>query len=108
MDYHKLEGMTVVQLRDELKKFPDVKISSGTKKDEMLDLLVEKLGIEKPEKKAKSSKAAKTHMDKASIKAKVAALRQEWDSAREAKDKKKANLLRKRIHSLKRRMHKAA
>jgi hypothetical protein len=105
MDYQELEKMTVIKLREEAKKFPDVKGVSGMKKEELLRLLVEKLGIETPEKK---KRPAGKPRDKKALKGKITELRVERDAARAAKDSKRVTLLRRRIHSLKRRVRKIA
>jgi len=60
MDYNELQQMTVIKLREEVKKFPDVKGVTGMKKDELIQLLVDKLGIEVTEKQAKKTKKTKT------------------------------------------------
>jgi hypothetical protein len=107
MDYHALEKMTVQALRDEAKKFPDVKTVAGMKKEELIHLIAEKLGIEKPQKSTKKHKKA-TAMDRAAIEAKIISLREERKAARSAKDKKQASLLRRRLHLLKRRLKRVA
>jgi len=106
MDYHALEKMTVIKLREEVKKFPDVKGVSGMKKDELIQLLVEKLDITVPEKKPKK-KAPSAPKTKAQMKKLIVDLRAQRESLRtDADAKKKVNVLRKRIHSLKRQMRK--
>lgn len=103
MDYQELEKMTVIKLREEAKKFPDVKGVSGMKKEELLRLLVEKLGIETPEKKKRSPEKPR---DKRTLKSKITELKAEREAARAAKDSNRATLLRRRIHSLKRQVRK--
>jgi hypothetical protein len=109
MEYHDLENMTVIKLRDEAKKIPDVKGLTGMKKDELIALLVDHLGIEVPEKQARPKKpvpsAPKT---KESLKQKINELKGERDAARGAGDRKKSNVIRKRIHMLKRQLRKLA
>lgn len=107
MDYHALENMTVAQLREEVKKHPDVASATGMKKEQLVELLAQKLGLEKPLSQVKKTKSAETR-GKNVLKQKIVELKTERGKAREAKDKKKATLLRRRIHSLKRRMGKAA
>jgi len=108
MDYHALEKMTVVQLREEAKT-RDVKGVAGMKKDELISILAEQLGLEKPAAKPKKAKApASAPLDKPAIKQKIAELRAQRNKARESNDKKKVVVLRKRIHSLKRQMQKIA
>lgn len=106
MDYHTLEKMTVTHLREEAKKF-DVKGVTAMKKEELIDFLVEKLGVEKPVRKHRAPKAG-VPLDKKAIKKKLVALREERVKARAEADRKRAALLRRRIHSLKRLMRKIA
>ncbi len=107
MDYNELEQMTVNALREEAKKL-DAKGVSGMKKDELLHLLVEKHGIEVPEKKAKKTKRVPTTQGKAGIKQKIVELKELRDKARSQNDPKKVAALRRWIHTLKRRTRKAA
>lgn len=110
MDYNALENMTVIKLREEAKKLPDVKGVSGMKKDELINLLVEKLEITVPEKKSKKKKKGpSTPLNKAQIKQLIVDLRAQKEAARaDQASKAKVDILRKRIHSLKRRVRKMA
>jgi cell division protein FtsX len=106
MDYNALENMTVIKLREEAKKLPDVKNVGGMNKEELINLLVEKLEITVPEKKTKK-KAASTPKNKVQIKQLIVDLKTQKDAARADKDSKKnVDVLRKRIHSLKRHLRK--
>ena len=109
MDYHALEKMTVVQLREEAKKH-DFKGVTGMKKDELIAALAEKLDLEKPavRPKKKGKKSGAAPLDRAALKAKIAELRGERDKARADNDGKKIEVLRRRLHSLKRRMRRVA
>jgi cell division protein FtsX len=102
MDYRELENMTVIRLREEAKKFPDLKGITGMKKEELIQALVEHLGITVPEKKER--KGARTPASKPSLKKKIAELRTAENAARAEKDRKKVDLLRRRIHSIKHRL----
>lgn len=51
MTLEELQKMTVIKLREEAMKFPDVKGASGMKKDDLIALLCEKLDIKTKEKK---------------------------------------------------------
>jgi hypothetical protein len=108
MDYHALEEMTVVQLREEAKS-RDVKGVTGMKKDELIGILAEQLGLEKPAAKPTKKKAsAGAMLDKPAMKQKIVDLKAQRNNARESNDKKKVVVLRKQIHSLRRRMRKIA
>jgi cell division protein FtsX len=101
MDYHELEKMTVIQLREEAKKFPDLKGVTAMKKDELIHVLVEHLGIAVPEKK---KAAVRAPLGKAAIKKRIAALRTAKSAAHLEHDRKKTGVLRRRIHAAKRRL----
>lgn len=106
MDYHALEKMTVVALRDEAKKH-GMKTTAGIKKEQLVSFLSEKLGIEVP---TTTDKKKKSHveMSKASIKKKIIALKEARAAARSKNDAKTVVLTRRRLHRLKRRMRSAA
>lgn len=63
MTLQELQKMTVVKLREEAIKFPDIKGASAMKKDQLIALLCEKLGIE-PEKKKAAAPATKLSVKK--------------------------------------------
>lgn len=107
MEYHELEHMTVVKLREEAKKL-DVKGTTAMKKEELITLLAEKLGLEKPEPKPKKKRAKGKMLDKDGIKAKIIELKALRDAARAKNDRKQAAMLRRRIHRLNRRMRRIA
>ncbi len=103
MDYHELEKMTVIRLREEAKKYPDVKGVAGMKKEELIHILVERLGIVVPEKDKKSARAP---IDKMTLKTKITELQAAKAAARAEHNRKRANVLRRRIHSIRRRIRK--
>ena len=105
MDYNALEQMTVVKLREEAKK-ADISGTTGMKKEELIEALAEKLGLEKPVRtKRKKSKSAP--LGKAALKQRLAELREQRKQARSAANRKQVQLLRRRIHSTKRRLRRA-
>jgi cell division protein FtsX len=101
MDYHELEKMTVIKLREEAKKFPDLKGVTAMKKEELVHALVEHLGIAVPDKK---HKAASVKLDKSDLRKMMSDLRMSQKAARSKDDRKTVDTLRRRIHSLKRRL----
>ena len=103
MDYHDLEKMTVIQLREEAKKFPDLKGVTAMKKDQLVRALVEHMGITVPEKK---KKAARAPIDKAGLKKRIFDLQAAKAAARAERDRKRIHILRRRIHAAKRRLRK--
>ena len=95
MDYHEIKKMTAVKLREEIAtRFPDTKGVSGMKKDQLVDLLADKLGIEK-------HVHAEVAIDKTAIKQKIKALKKERDAALEAHDKDKLHEIKHAIHKQK-------
>lgn len=108
MDYHELEHMTVVKLREEAKKFDDIKGTTAMKKDELLAILAEKHSLEKPAPKPKKKKAAGKVLGKVEIKSKIVELKALRDAAKAKKARKQVSTLRRRIHGLKRRLNKVA
>lgn len=100
MDYHELEKMTVVKLREEAMKFPDVKGVSAMKKEQLIELLCQKLGIEK------KKKPEALPLNKIEIKQRIKALKIKKQEALAAGDYSKAAFYRRRIHSYKHRLRK--
>lgn len=101
MNYHELEKTTVVRLREMLKeKDPDLKGISGMKKDQLVDLLADKLGVEKPHKVA-------VGIDKTSLKKKIREVKKVRDQAIAAKDREKMRQTREELHKLRRKLRRA-
>jgi hypothetical protein len=107
-----LDKMTVVELREAAKKeIPDIKGVSGMKKDQLLTAVKEARGIkdEKPAKKKKKKTAGpKKEMTIREIKQEIVRLRTEKESIRPEGDKKKIEIIRRRINRLKKMTRKAA
>jgi hypothetical protein len=107
-----LDKMTVVELREAAKKeIPDIKGVSGMKKDQLLAAVKEARGIkdEKPAKKKKKKTAGpKKEMTIREIKQEIVRLRTEKESIRPEGDKKKIEIIRRRINRLKKMTRKAA
>lgn len=101
MEYHELEKMTVAKLREKAHEFPDITGASGLHKDQLIDVLCEKLGVQKPHKVA-------IGVQKTAIKARIHALKKERDAAMAAKDAKLLHATRRKLHRLRRELHKAA
>ena len=108
-----LDKMTVVELREALKEdAPDITGVTGMKKDQLLEALKEVRGIkDKPAaKKKKKKKAAgpKKAMTVSEMKQEIVRLRAERESIRQEGDKKKIEIIRRRINRLKKLTRKAA
>jgi hypothetical protein len=105
--------MTVVELREALKKdAPDITGVTGMKKDQLLEALKEVRGIkDKPAAKKKTKKKTagpKKEMTVSEMKQEIVRLRAERESIRQEGDKKKIEIIRRRINRLKKLTRKAA
>ena len=101
--YDELNAMTVAQLRKVADDIEDERLEGHNTmhKEPLLKALCEVLGIE-----------AHVHhevvgIDKTAIKRRIRALKVERDAAIQARDKKKLKEVRREIHRLKHRIHKA-
>ena len=108
-----LDKMTVVELREALKKdAPDITGVTGMKKDQLLEALKEVRGIkDKPaakKKKKKKTAGPKKEMTVSEMKQEIVRLRAERESIRQEGDKKKIEIIRRRINRLKKLTRKAA
>ena len=95
-----LEKMTTKELKDMALEVANVQGVHGMNKSELLAAIKEAKGIT-DEKKSKA-------IDTRAIKAKIAVLKAEKIKMREAGDKKKIDVLRKRISRLKKKTRRAA
>ena len=108
-----LDKMTVVELREALKKdAPDITGVTGMKKDQLLEALKEVRGIkDKPAAKKKTKKKTagpKKEMTVSEMKQEIVRLRAERESIRQDGHKKKIEIIRRRINRLKKLTRKAA
>lgn len=101
--YDELHGMTVAELKEIAKDIEHDALHGYTTmhKDHLVPALCQALGIE-----------AHVHhevvgIDKAAVKAKIRELKVQRNAAIEAHDHKQLKVIRRRIHHLKRKMHKA-
>jgi hypothetical protein len=97
-----LDKMTVIELRAIAREIPGVTGTTAMKKDQLLSIIKEYRGIEEEEPKKKKfvSDDGVTVKD---LKKKIVMLRADKDAACNEKDKKKVNILRRRINRLKKR-----
>jgi hypothetical protein len=108
-----LDKMTVVELREAVKKeIPGITGVTGMKKEQLLDTIKEARGMkdEAPAKKKKKKKTAgpKKEMTVKDMKEEIIRLREEREGLRQEKDKKKLEIIRRRINRLKKMTRKAA
>ena len=118
-----LDKMTVAELREALKKeLPDMTGLSSMKKDQLLEAIKEARNSEDetPAKETSAQKAApkkaapkktagpKKEMTVSEMKLEIVRLRAERESIRQEGDKKKIEIIRRRINRLKKLTRKAA
>jgi len=108
-----LDKMTVVELREVAKEeIPGITGVTGMKKDQLLEAIKEARGIkdETPAQKKKKIKTAgpKKVMSVKEMKQEIFRLRGERESLRQEKDKKKLEIIRRRINRLKKMTRKVA
>jgi len=101
--YEELHGMKVAKLREIADELEDERLDghNAMHKEHLLPLLCQVLGIE-----------AHVHhevvgIDKKGVKAEIKALKAERDAALEARDRKLHKSILRKIHRLKRSLHKA-
>ncbi|RLB15169.1 MAG: transcription termination factor Rho [Deltaproteobacteria bacterium] len=101
--------MTAKELREIAMEIPGVSGVHAMKKDELLAVVKEARGIkdEAPQKK-KIVKTAKKVYTVKELKAKIALLKEDKEKAREAKDKTRVEVLRRRINRMKKLTRKVA
>ena len=104
-----LDRMTAKELREIAKEIPGVAGVTAMKKEELLAIIKKHRGIkdEKPAKK-KKVKIDKPIISIKELKEKIAELRGEKKAARQANDRHKVDILRRRINRFKKRTRKAA
>lgn len=103
MDFHELQKTRIADLRNLAKeKCPDVKGVIGLKKEHLVDLLAERLGIEKPHKHIQAG------LGKRAIKAQIRTLKAARLDALEKHDHEQLKKARRDIHRRKRRLRRLA
>jgi cell division protein FtsX len=102
-----LDKMTSPELKEVARSIPGVTGVTAMKKDQLLSLIKEYRGIEDEEPAKKKKAVLKEGVSIRDLKQKVIALRKDKEAAREEKDAKKVDILRRRINRLKKRTRKA-
>ncbi len=107
-----LDKMTVIELREAAKEeIPGITGVIGMKKEELLEVIKEARGIKDtaPAKKKKIKTAGpKKNMSVKEMKREIARLQGERETLRQEKDKKKLEIIRRRINRLKKMTRRAA
>ena len=96
-----LDKMTAPELREIAKEIPGVDGVHAMKKEQLLQIIKEHRGIKDEEPAKKRKKAVKKGIDVKELKSKIVRLKEEKASAREGRDGKKVEILRRRINRLK-------
>ena len=97
MDWKDLEKMTVLKLREEALKFPQIEGVHGKNKPQLMDELALALGIEKPH----VTFTENIVHTKSDLKHKIHELKAERDKLVETHDYKKLHEVRRQMHELK-------
>ncbi|MCK4304241.1 MAG: hypothetical protein KAY24_08370 [Candidatus Eisenbacteria sp.] len=100
MHYHELEKTTAAKLREMAQEYEDIVGAAGMNKEQLVDLLADKLGIEKPHKVV-------VGIDKVKIKAEIRELKKLRDKAIEGKDRMEFKKVRRMLHHQRHKLHKA-
>lgn len=99
MEYHDLQKKRVADLREMVKEqFPEEKGVVGLKKEALVDMLAEKMGIDKPHKHVAAG------LGKRAIKAEIRDLKVKRQAALEAGDSDTLKNSRRQIHRRKRKL----
>jgi len=97
-----LEKMTVKELKEVAMEIPGVTGVTAMKKEELIDIIKKDRGIEDKKKPTKPIATVKE------LKKKIVQFGLDKQKAREAKDRKKVDILRRRINRLKKQTRKVA
>ena len=98
-----LDKMTATELRQVAMEIPEITGAHAMKKEDLLSAIKKAKGIEdeKPARKAVKKVAAATSLSVRELKQKIVTLKAEKKAARDSKDKKKLEALRRRINRAK-------
>jgi outer membrane murein-binding lipoprotein Lpp len=104
-----LNKMTAIELREVALEIPGVAGVHAMKKEELFSIIKGYYGIEdETAGKGKKPKVQKKAASVQELKAKMIQLREERETVRAARDRKQADILRRRISRLKKQTRKAA
>ncbi|MGA1825783.1 MAG: transcription termination factor Rho [bacterium] len=108
MTKHDLEKMTVLKLREEAMKFPDLKSTHSMNKEELIATLMEHLGIHEDAPTTVSRKRKKVKKSKQELKKAISELKTQREEALQAKDAKLLKNVRYKIKKIKRNLRRLA
>ena len=102
MDWKDLEKLTVLKLREEALKYPQIEGVHGKNKEQLLDEIAKILGIERPH-----GHFTETIVHtKSDLKHRIRELKSEREKLVQAHDQKKLHEVRRELHELKHTMRK--
>ena len=102
-----LDKMTAPELREIAKEIPGVEGVHAMKKEQLLEIIKKHRGIKDETPKRKKAKKIAGITTK-QLKEKILQLKAEKEAARQARDKRKVDILRRRINRLKKQTRKVA
>jgi hypothetical protein len=102
MDWKDLEKMTVLKLREEALKYPQIEGVHGKQKDQLMDEIAKILGIQKPQ----AHFTERIIHTKSDLKHKIHDLKVERDKLIEEHDASRLHDVRRELHELKHTMRK--
>ena len=97
MDWKDLEKMTVLKLREEALKYPQIEGVHGKHKEQLMDEIAKALGIEQPQIHFTETVVHTKH----DLKHRIHDLKIERDRLLQANDHKKLHDIRREMHELK-------
>ena len=97
MEWKDLEKMTIVKLREEALKFPQIERVHGKAKEQLMEELAPLLGIEKPQTRL-SDRIVHTKSD---LKHRIQELKAEREKVLAAHDHNRLHDVRREMHALK-------
>jgi len=102
-----LDKMTAKELRELAREIPGVDGAHAMKKEELLSVIKKHRGIEDKEpRQERKKKAVKSSLSVKDLKNKITQLKEEKGAQRDTGDRKKIDILRRRINRLKKQTRK--
>jgi len=104
-----LDRMTATELREMAREIPDITDAHAMKKEQLLEAIKKAKGIEdeKPVKK-RGKETLQQEVSVKELKEKIVLFKEEKKAARLSRDRKKVDVLRRRINRLKKRTRRVA
>jgi hypothetical protein len=103
-----LDKMTAPELKEIAKQIPGITGVTAMKKDQLLAIIKDYRGIKDEEPPKKAKKRTTQDVSVKNLKQKIVQLKTEKEAAQKAKDRKRTNILRRRINRMKKSARKVA